>query len=82
MFGVLVCLKDLIRFLRRDDATCEIRRQLGRAQTVEKVLICIQGTGTDFFCFNILIYPEAVPVLQHFWSAQPVLHFLCHYNLH
>ncbi len=38
MFYVLECLKDLIRFLRVDDATCEIRRQLGRSQAVEKVL--------------------------------------------
>ena len=54
MFGVLVCLKDLIRFLRRDDATCEIRRQLGRAQTVEKVLICIQGTDFLLLYFSYL----------------------------
>ena len=56
MFDVLACLKDLIRFLRVDDATCEIRRQLGRSQAVEKVLICTQGTDIFNFCiFSCLL---------------------------
>ena len=32
------CVKDLIRFLRTDDATCTVRRQLGRSKVVEKVI--------------------------------------------
>ena len=31
------CVKDLIRALRGDDGSCEIRRQLGKAQVLQKV---------------------------------------------
>ena len=55
MFDVLACLKDLIRFLRVDDATCEIRRQLGRSQAVEKVLKCTQGYIFNFWIFSCLL---------------------------
>ena len=30
-------LKDLVRFLRRDDTTCEIRRQLGYSEVLQNV---------------------------------------------
>lgn len=30
-------LKDLIRFLRREDETCNIRRQMGDARLLQKV---------------------------------------------
>ena len=34
-------MKDLIRFLKREDETCEIRRQLGQSQILQKDLINI-----------------------------------------
>ena len=57
----LECLKDLIRFLRVDDATCEIRRQLGRSQAVEKDLVPLLKSCTlkehDIFdvCIRLLV---------------------------
>ena len=30
-------LKDFVRFLRRDDTTCEIRRQLGYSEVLQNV---------------------------------------------
>lgn len=33
----LSSLKDLARFLRREDETCNIRRQMGNSQLVQKV---------------------------------------------
>ncbi|XP_046850780.1 protein timeless homolog [Xenia sp. Carnegie-2017] len=57
----LECLKDLIRFLRVDDASCEIRRQLGRSQAVEKDLIPLLKSCTqkehDIFdvCIRLLV---------------------------
>ncbi|XP_033732500.1 protein timeless homolog isoform X2 [Pecten maximus] len=35
----LETVKDLIRFLKREDETCDIRRQLGHAQIVQKDLV-------------------------------------------
>ena len=32
-------LKDLVRFLRRDDTTCEIRRQLGYSEVLQNVCL-------------------------------------------
>ena len=32
-------MKDLIRFLKREDETCDIRRQLGHAQILQNDLI-------------------------------------------
>lgn len=32
-------VKELIRFLRREDDTCDIRRQLGDAQILQKDLV-------------------------------------------
>ncbi|XP_067022608.1 protein timeless homolog [Acropora muricata] len=37
----LESLKDLIRFLRRDDTTCEIRRQLGYSEVLQNDLVAI-----------------------------------------
>nr|WDV40247.1 timeless 2 [Sinonovacula constricta] len=37
----LETVKDLIRFLKREDETCDIRRQLGHAQIVQKDLLPI-----------------------------------------
>lgn len=34
-------MKDLIRFLKREDETCDIRRQLGNAQIVQNDLLHI-----------------------------------------
>ena len=37
-------LKDLVRFLRRDDTTCEIRRQLGYSEVLQNVsnTVCLK----------------------------------------
>ena len=35
----VACVKDLIRALREDDSQCEIRRHLGQAEILKKVLI-------------------------------------------
>ncbi|PVD36095.1 hypothetical protein C0Q70_03066 [Pomacea canaliculata] len=35
----LETVKELIRFLRREDDTCDIRRQLGDAQILQKDLV-------------------------------------------
>ena len=42
-------LKDLIRFLRRDDTTCEVRRQLGSSQVLQNVsdLWLLEPFGLD-----------------------------------
>ncbi|XP_068743306.1 protein timeless homolog [Montipora capricornis] len=37
----LESLKDLVRFLRRDDTTCEIRRQLGYSEVLQNDLVAI-----------------------------------------
>ncbi|EDO48937.1 predicted protein, partial [Nematostella vectensis] len=42
----LESLKDLIKFLRRDDSTCEIRRQLGNSKVLENDLIAIVKSCT------------------------------------
>ena len=34
-------LKDLVRFLRRDDTTCEIRRQLGYSEVLQNVCLTV-----------------------------------------
>lgn len=36
-------LKDLVRFLRRDDTTCEIRRQLGYSEVLQNVCSIFNG---------------------------------------
>ena len=35
----LPSLKDLIRFLRREDDSCNVRRQMGHAQLLQKVYL-------------------------------------------
>ena len=37
----LPSLKDLIRFLRREDDSCNVRRQMGHAQLLQKVYITL-----------------------------------------
>ena len=44
-------LKDLIRFLRRDDTTCEIRRQLGYSEVLQNVSLTVESTY-----FNSSVY--------------------------
>ena len=40
-------VKDLIRFLKREDESCDIRRQLGHAQILQNDLIPILKTYKD-----------------------------------
>ena len=46
----LESLKDLVRFLRKEDDSCDIRRQLGHSQVLQKV------------CFNLLIHTYSPPL--------------------
>ena len=39
IFSRAETVKELIRFLRREDDTCDIRRQLGHAQILQKDLL-------------------------------------------
>lgn len=43
----LESVKDLIRFLKRESKTCDIRRELGNAQVLQKDLIQIIIYYTD-----------------------------------
>ncbi|XP_038077743.1 protein timeless homolog isoform X2 [Patiria miniata] len=56
----LETLKDLIRFLRREDETCDIRRQLGNAQILQNDLLYITkqyNKDTELFetCIRLLV---------------------------
>ncbi|XP_022107896.1 protein timeless homolog [Acanthaster planci] len=56
----LETLKDLIRFLRREDETCDIRRQLGNAQILQNDLLYITKQyhkDTELFetCIRLLV---------------------------
>ena len=46
----LPSLKDLIRFLRREDDSCNVRRQMGHAQLLQKVyLLFVAIESTSLF---------------------------------
>ena len=46
-FVFVETVKDLIRFLKREDESCDIRRQLGHAQILQNDLIPILKTYKD-----------------------------------
>ncbi|KAH3702479.1 hypothetical protein DPMN_077502 [Dreissena polymorpha] len=51
-------VKDLIRFLKREDDTCDIRRQLGHAQIVQNDLIpiLVNYTGDNTLWETVVRY--------------------------
>ncbi|XP_073235962.1 protein timeless homolog [Porites lutea] len=53
----LESLKDLVRFLRRDDTTCEIRRQLGYSEVLQNDLVAIlkSCSSTEREIFDMVI---------------------------
>ncbi|XP_020898617.1 protein timeless homolog [Exaiptasia diaphana] len=53
----LESLKDLIKFLRRDDSTCEIRRQMGYSKILQNDLVAILKSCTpkETEIFNMVI---------------------------
>jgi len=54
--GFAETVKDLIRFLKREDDTCDIRRQLGHAQILQNDLLpLIKQYHTDRTLFETLI---------------------------
>ena len=48
-------LKDLVRFLRRDDTTCEIRRQLGYSEVLQNVCFIFCNFFKTTNRYNIII---------------------------
>ena len=52
-------LKDLIRFLRRDDTTCEIRRQLGYSEVLQNVSLTVTITY-----FNLTVFLLYVKIIK------------------
>lgn len=49
-------VKELIRFLRREDDTCDIRRQLGHAQILQKDLIpLIKQYSDEKLLFDVVL---------------------------
>ena len=47
-------LKDLVRFLRRDDTTCEIRRQLGYSEVLQNVCFIFCNFFETTNMYNII----------------------------
>ena len=54
-------MKDLIRFLKHEDDTCEVRRQLGSAQIVQNDLVpLVKHYSDDSVLLDVVIryHPE------------------------
>lgn len=66
-------VKDLIRFLKREDETCDIRRQLGHAQILQNDLIPIIKTFKD----DRILWETVIRfvILLVYTAAEPVLLF-------